>query len=448
MPALDTIAAFVAGLTADAIPGPAKVRAALALRDTIGTMVGGTQTSAARIASDVARRDHGDSALVGGGVASSGMAAFANGVAASALDFDDGHYRGGAIHPSSVLVATLLASAPPGATLDALLTAQVAGLEVAVRAASLLWPKHPDDDYHCTGTGAALGAAAAAAKLRGLDTDGIARAIAIAWAHAPMAAFQWPMLKESIGWSAATATTAVRLAEAGFMSFAGERRPPAPDVFPPTPFDRAKAMDDPFVDTWGTVFETANTYFKPFAACRYTHAAAGGLRDFMRTNSLAADDIRSIEVGTHRAAVFLDETRPPSLEHAQYSFPFVLAAIACHGAAGAGEISEDRLDDPAMLDFCDRVSVSHAADLDALYPAHYPAVLRITGNDGSRCDLMCEIAPGDSEAPMTSDELHDKFLGLVTLVLGEDESRDLATDLVAPSGAVADLVGRMQPRSR
>lgn len=446
MPALDAISAFVDELHGSGIPTSALTQAAAAFRDTLGTMLGGTATTAARIAAEVARRDVGQVALVAGGTSSSGMAAFANGVAASALDYDDGHYQGGAIHPSSVIVPTLLATVPQGMTIDELLVAHVAGVEVAIRAAFLLWPRHPDDDYHCTGTAATLGAAAAAAKLRGLDQDAIARAIATAWAHAPMATFQMPMVKESIGWSAASAVTAVNLAEAGFMSYRSDRRPPAPDVFPPTPFDRPGAMEDPFVDTWGSVFEAANTYFKPFAACRYTHSAAGGLRTFMSDEGLGAGDIESIEVGTHRSAVFFDDPRPPTLEHAQYSFQFVLSAIALHRAAGSREMSETRLNDEAMLSFCDRVSVSYAPDLDELYPAHYPARLVITGRDGSRSELLCAIAPGDSEAPLGADQLRAKFVELAAPSLGEAEATSFAADLDTPNGAVADLVARSLAR--
>ena len=442
MPALDAISTFVDTLDGPSIPTNALTQAASAFRDTLGTMLGGTATTSARIAAEVARRDVGPVALVAGGTSSSGMAAFANAVAASALDYDDGHYRGGAIHPASVIVPTLLATALPGVTMDEFLVAHVAGVEVAIRAAYLLWPRHPDGDYHCTGTAAAMGAAAAGAKVRGLDADGVARAIATAWAHAPMSAFQLPMVKEAIGWSAATAVTAVNLAEAGFMRYRSDHRPSAPDVFPPTPFDRPGAMQDPFVDTWGTVFEVANTYFKPFAACRYTHAAAGGLRTFMSEQGLGADDIESIEVGTFRSAVFLDNPRPPTLEHAQYSFQFVLAAIAVHGAAGSGEMSEARLDDEAMASFCDRTTVSYASDLDELYPARYPARLAIIGRDGSRSELLCEIAPGDSEVPLTADQLRTKFVELAAPSLGAAEATSFAADLDEPSGPVADLVAR------
>ena len=109
------------------------------------------------------------------------------------FDFDDGHYCGGAIHPASVIVPSLIAAVralDPTTKVSAqtFLTAQIAGYEIGLRAAHLLWPKHTLDDYHCTGTAATLGAAAAVAKLRGGNADAIARSIAIAWAlqHAVM----------------------------------------------------------------------------------------------------------------------------------------------------------------------------------------------------------------------------------------------------------------------
>lgn len=448
MPALDRISEFVAGLNSSVIPAAATAQAMMALRDTLGTMIGGAATTSARIAAGVARRHPGAVPLVSGGTASNSMGAFANAVAASALDYDDGHYRGGAIHPASVIVPTLLAAAPADATVHDVVVAHVAGLEVGIRAAHLLWPRHADDDYHCTGTAGAIAGAAAAAKIRGLGPEGIARCIAIAWAHSPMAAFQLPMLKEAIGWAAATAVTAADLAEAGYMRFPPGRRPALPDVFPPTPFDRPDAMTDPFVDTWGVVFETANTYFKPFAACRYTHAAADGLRSLMFEHGLVADDIRSIAVQTHRAAVFLDDPRPPTLEHAQYSFQFVLAAIALHGAAGAVEVSESRLHDDAMLSMCDRISVSYAPDLNALYPAHYPARIVVAVSNGSRVERLCEVAPGDSERPLDADQLRRKFIELAAPSLGEHDAAALAIDLERPTGPIAHLFARVTAGTR
>jgi 2-methylcitrate dehydratase PrpD len=312
-----TIATWAAGVRWQDIPADVQEHAKDDLRDLLSVMFGGAATTSAQIAARYARLSPGSVPLVAGGTAALPEAAFANGVAASALDFEDGHYLGGAIHPASVVGAAALASAPSHATVADLLTAQIVGFEVGLRAASLLWSKHPEDWYHCTGAAGAIGAAVASAHLRGLDADGMYRSIVIAWQHAPMSTFAIPMLKESIGWGAQTGAAAAQLAELGYMQLPDNYDPPMPDVMPTTPFDRAGIDRDPFVTSFGTVWEAGNTYFKQFAACRYTHAAAGGLRGMVEENGLTADDIAAIEVRTHEGAVFLAEQRPQTLEHAQ-----------------------------------------------------------------------------------------------------------------------------------
>ena len=397
---LDLLGEWVAALRWSDVPADVQHRAALTFRDTLGTMAGGARTVSGRIASEFAAAAPSDV-----------HSTFAAAVHASALDFDDGHYRGGAIHPASVVVPSLLvaagvnpAGAQPTAT-DEMLTAQVAGYEVGLRAAHLLWPKHPLDDYHCTGTAGAIAAAVAVAKLRGGDADQVRRAIAIAWAHAPMSTFQLPMVKESIGWSAATGRAAADLAAAGFMRLSRPSSSPIDATFTPTPFHRAGAMHDPFVASLGTVFEAGNTYFKPYAACRYTHTAARSVQAF----GVAANDVQAIEVHTHRGAVDLSDLRPASLDHAQYSFPFVLATMVLTGALGADELSDDALDDQARLALAARVSVHHDPALDAEYPAHYGARTVVRTTDGSVLEETRLVAPGDAADPMSDAELLVKY---------------------------------------
>lgn len=419
MTPLETLGQFAESLTWASIPEAARHRSFLALRDTLGTIIGGTSTSAGRIATAAAQRSGGTTPIVAtAACASPPLAAFATAVNASALDFDDGHYRGGAIHPGSVIVPCLLVAAhETEADLHDFLTAQIVGYEIGLRAAHLLWPRHQFDDYHCTGTAAALGGAAAVARLRGSDAGCIARAIAIAWAHAPMSTFQLPMVKESIGWSAATGVFAADLAAAGFMAMSRTGGSAMDATFVPTPFHRAGAMEDPFVASLGTVFETANTYFKPYAACRYTHTAIRSMQEVMAEHQLTATSIEAVEVYTHRAAINLSDQRPASLDHGQYSFPFVLAAVMCTGQAGAAEICESMLDDPARLTEAAKVTVHHDPEIDRHYPQHYGTRLAVRTVDGSLIERTRLVAPGDAEDPMSVDELTAKFAGLAEPLL-------------------------------
>lgn len=436
-----SIAGWAASVRWEDIPADVQEHAKDDMRDALSVMFGGASTTSAQIAARYARLTSGAVPLVAGGTAALPEAAFANGVAAAALDFEDGHYLGGAIHPGSVVGAAALASAPAGATVADLLTAQIVGFEVCLRAAALLWSKHPDDWYHCTGCAGAMGAAAAAAHLRRLDADGMYRAIVIAWQHAPMSTFAIPMLKESIGWGAQVGAAAGQLSELGYLKLPEGYEPPMPDVMPTTPFDRAGVDQNEYVTSYGTVWEAGNTYFKQFAACRYIHAAAAGLRGMAIEHGLTADGITSIEVGTHVGAVFLAEQQPQTLEHAQYSFPHVLAAVVIDGNAGAAEISEGRLNDPQRAALAARVTVAHAEALDLEYPAHYGSRLRVTTADGRAIEGVFLDAPGDAACPLTQDELQEKWRSTLALVVPEAIGVELLRGVGYPERQLADVVG-------
>ena len=434
---LDAMAQWATELTWDDLGADVQARAAQALSDTVSTMVGGTVTEAADIALDHAATSPGTSPLVGRGESSTpSSAAFGNGVAASALDFDDGHYLAGAIHPGSVIVPAVLALAGPQTRVQDALVAQVVGYEIGLRAAALLWPRHEGDHYHATGCAGALGAAAAGAKLLGLDADGIARAVTIAWAHAPMSTFGTPMVKESIGWGCSTGVAAAELARSGFM-----RRPesyvvPVNDVLPATPFHTREAADHPFVTSIGERYESLHTYFKSFAACRYTHAAAAGLGELITQHDIDPGDITSITVGTHRSALFLDEETPRTIESAQYSFPVVLASIALWGGASEREMAPDRLDAPDRLAFATRVHLEHDPELDDLSPARYPSRVEVVTADGTSVAGIFHDAPGDPGTSFGADELTTKWRQLLGGSLGATEVEGVLDGLSTPTATL------------
>lgn len=424
---LKKMAAWAANLEWEDIPGEIRERAKDALSDTVATMTAGVSTSSANIALTVAGRTSGDSPLAGRGKGSSPtMAAFANAVAASALDFDDGHYMAGAIHPGSVIVPAVLAASSESTTVRDALTAQIVGYEIGLRAAHRLWPKHDADHYHATGCAGAIGAAAAAAKIAAGNADEIERAVKIGWLHAPMATFGTPMVKESIGWGAATGVMAAELAAAGFMQLPDGYTVPKNDVLHETPFHEPGADTDPFIGSIGEVYETGNTYFKSFAACRYTHAAGAGFQSLLAEHSITSDQIVRVRVGTHEAATFLDELRPGTIDSAQYSFPFVIATLAISGAVGAKEMDASRLDEPSRLAFAEKVRLEHDADLDQYYPARYPSRVTVETADGKTVSGVYLDAPGDPGTSFGSAELELKWLDLLSPHVGDEAAGILA----------------------
>jgi 2-methylcitrate dehydratase PrpD len=433
------VAEVVGSLTWETLPEAVRHRARLALRDTLGVMLAGRHTDAARTAARACRLDGGSGpveVLAAGARGGRITAALANAVAASSLDFDDGHVLGGSIHPGAAIVPALLScGAGEDLTVAHFLEALVVGYEVAIRAGYLLWPPDRSHQAHLAGTPAAIGGAVACAKLLGLPADGIRRALEIGWAHAPIARLQFPMVKESLGWASAAAVGSALLASSGFKSGPSEAAPFGQGQHPPTGFDLPTAGDEQFVTSLGTIWEIENTYFKPYAACRFTHTAADAILRLFADRAPAAPEILEIVVRTHREAVYLGGRRPTTIEEAQYSFPWVIAAVALDGCVGPAQMGKERLADAALLDLAARVRVAHDPELDGAYPLAYPS--RVTVSLRGDRTLACEVrtALGAPDHPMSERQLEEKFMGLAE------------PELAARARLLSDLVmdGEAQP---
>ena len=434
-------ATFADGIRWSSLPQPVQHRARLAFRDALGTMVAGCRTAAARAAADASRSDGSSGpveVLATRRRAGRVGAALANAVAASSLDFDDGHVLGGSIHPGAAIVPALLAAgAHRQRTIKQALEGLVAAYEVAIRAGYVLWPEDRSYQAHLAGTAAAIGGAVGCAKLIGLSADGQLRALEIGWAHAPLARLQFPMVKESLGWAAATSVGASLLAEAGFKRRRSADIPPfAQEVHPPTGFDVPGVGDRGFVGDLGRRWEIENTYFKPYAACRFTHSAADAVKQVWPADR-STDDIERIVVSTHREAAYLDGQRPSTIEEAQYSFPWVVAAILLDGEVGPMQMNEERLADDAMMAMAQRVTVAHDPALDLAYPGAYPSRVAVHLASGETLERQVDVPLGAPEHPMSDPQLEAKFQSLVAPILpghaselselimdGEDEPLD------------------------
>ena len=401
------VADFAVGVAWDAVPEDVRNRTRLLFADTIGVTLAGSRTQSA---SAVATSLGAPEAAGSFSVASRAMQLA---TAASALDFDDGHVWGGGIHPSGVVVSAVVAAAHGRAlTAGQLLCAQLVGYEVAVRAGRLLYPSGSGHTYHCAGTAGCLGAAVAVARILGADAEVTRRALEIASAYAPMSTFALPMVKESMGWGALTSVVAAKLAVGGFNSYPGGGRPGGgPTAFgPPTPFDGAGAGMEPDVDSLGSRWQILTGYVKPYASCRFTHAPADGLLQIMAEHALESDEIESVKVRTHEASAGLDELDPPTLEHAQYSIPFVLGTVLVSGSGGVVALGEGTLGDERVLARARDVLVEHEPALDQHYPAAYPAEVIVTCVDGRTFrDLRTDIR-GEPALPMSETDLLDKFV--------------------------------------
>src|SRR5712691_13483703 len=181
------LAEQVSSVTYDELPEPVRTLARQCVLDYFGVALAGADDPLVAILIDELAE--------AGGAAQAGIigrqarlpalsAALVNGAIGHALDYDDVNLAMPG-HPSVAILPGLLALAEARQSSGReVIAAFVAGYETACRIGSALRPGHYDLGFHATGTVGAFGAAAACARLIGLDAAATAQALGIAGTQA------------------------------------------------------------------------------------------------------------------------------------------------------------------------------------------------------------------------------------------------------------------------
>lgn len=423
-----TIAAELGDFAANApaaLPAPVQARAATMVLDLLAAAAGGYDTTLAQTARGAAPDLFGPgqgSVWFGDPGLSWIGAAYANSSAASALDIDDGH-RGAAGHAGAAVIPAALAAAE---LVDAgwgdTLAAIVLGYDIALRIAAARRIERLD--RFTSGPWAGYGAAAAAGRLLGLDPAQMTQAIAITGAEAPanlavgMSESFGSSVKEGIAWATVTGLGAVIRARHGGTG--------PEDMFEsPDWFDR-EALLGGLGDRW----LIQETYLKPYACCRYIHAALDAIGDMVRRDR----PIDRLTLYVFREGLKLPNSpAPATLEQAQYSYPFCCALAALRGPEALLPMREAHLRDPEVLALAARVDLVAAPEFDGQFPAGTPARVVLDQGQGP-VERIVTHPLGDVANPMSRAQLHAKFLHFTAGHLTPDRQQGLI-------GAVETLQG-------
>src|SRR5205807_8385198 len=177
-----TLAAQASTVTYDALPEPVRELARQCVLDYFGVALAGTDDPLAHILlAELAEAGGAEQASIIGHKAKlpALSAALVNGAIGHALDYDDVNLAMPG-HPSVAILPALIALAEARQSSGReVIAAFVAGYETACRIGSALRPGHYNLGFHATGTVGAFGAAAACARLLGLDAEATARALGI-----------------------------------------------------------------------------------------------------------------------------------------------------------------------------------------------------------------------------------------------------------------------------
>lgn len=231
-----TLAAFAAD--ASGMPDDVMAEARRLMLDTLGCILGGWTTAKGRLAAELVADLGGapQAAIFGSPLrVSADHACFATAELANALDADAGFLNVAHVaHVAPIVLPAVLATGEAaGANGRQVLEAAIVGLEIAGRLALAMSPMREGHDGTrpryvvgpVVGYGyAALGAAAGAGRLRGLDAGRMANAMGLAAYYCPVpSVLKWlrttpfSMVKYApMGWTAQAGVTAALLAAKGY----------------------------------------------------------------------------------------------------------------------------------------------------------------------------------------------------------------------------------------
>lgn len=362
-------------------------------------------------------------------------AAWANSAAASILDIDDGNRlaRG---HPgAAVIPAAFAVGQETGASLDQIINAVVIGYEVGVTVGGARLV------YGNTGTWASYAVVATAAALRGTHPDITEHALAIAGESAPNQMFasavaQVPPpegsdVKEGIPWSVVTGLMSLGLAEGGHTG-------------PRNILDSSNHYRFAANLNLGGELHICRTYLKLYACCRHVHAPLDALLSTMSLHGIEGRDIDLIEVETYSGALRIsNKANPLNLTDIQYSIPYCMGLVALIGRETLLPLTVDALGRDDVQALAEKVTLHHANEFDASFPAKTLAKVTIFA-EGKRFVSDVTAPRGEASDPLSWEEIRAKFKALLRRVANHATS-DALLEAVKnmQAGNMSDLMTKL-----
>lgn len=410
------IANYVVNTRYEDIPPDAIEAAKKSLLDTVGVMLAASgMEPAVRGVADIVREFGGNpecSVLGFGGRAPVNMAAFANGVMAHALDFDDQTPWGA--HPDSSIVPSVLAMAQRkgGISGRRLLAAIAIGQDLFVRLrCNVGWRQ----DWNLSSVVGAFSATAAASYVQGLNREQVAHALGIASMQSSgtmevIFGIGSDLRGMYAGFTAQGVVMATLLAEKGITGIKDlfEGKAGIFKVYFDGKYERAKMLEG-----LGKQYLGASMLYKAWPAVGNVHTYIHATIELMKEHNLNAGDIEEIRafVGdfSQRMCTPLDVRRAPAtLVDAKFSLPFCVALAAVRGQIRIADFSAAALKNPEVLAMAQKVVPVEDSNLDWKFKLP-DGRIEILTKDGRRIERIGDNVPGSPESPMTWDGLFAKF---------------------------------------
>ncbi|MFQ5682578.1 MAG: MmgE/PrpD family protein [Candidatus Binatia bacterium] len=418
------IAEFVVGTNYGALPAGALETAKTALIDCVGVALAGSKEVSAKICSRMVQQEsaRGESTVFGQGFKSSPvMAAFANGTAAHALDYDHSFYLMG--QPTSGLIPAILTLGESiGANGRDVLEAYVLGFEVTAKLAASM-PDHSNKGgWHSPGTLGSLGATVSCSKLLRLDAGKIQMALGIVSSMASGIIGNFGTMTKPLhaGLAARNGVLAAQLAQAGYTA-----NPEALETG--MGFFEIYCRNLPVVPaalgTLGASYALIEKgiKIKPYPCGGLTHAAIDAVLEIRAQEGLTPEMIESIKVDVTRHTYNRIAFRIPSTGlQGKFSMPYVLARAMTDGKVSLDTFTDDAVREHRILELAAKVHMTVDPGLRESGAGSRPCRVAIRLNNGTSFSRDVDHPRGSPEILLSPAELRAKFVECATRAISKE----------------------------
>jgi len=424
------VVAFTKDLQLKDLPPKVIEHAKLVLLDTIGAMLAASNTKyrAGRILTDFVKSLGGtpEATLIGQGFRSSCInAAIVNGTFGYYCDIE-AHHPAAVVHPAATMVPTCLAIAErEKANGSELLMAVILGTEFDCRVSMALDPRVLyTQGFHPSAIAGTIGAALAAGRLLGLNTEQFHTALGLAGQQtAGLLAWKEDFSENSRpfihGIAARNGMTAALLAKLGFGA--------PPDIFEGR-YNIFRAFAQGNLDNLailtgdlGRRFAIMQLAFKQYSCCAFLHPGLDALISIMADNRLKSADLEKITLRFPKNGTELID----GTELLSHSAQYILPIGATDGQVMIDDILYDRRSEPEIKRLVANTSIEGDAALDAEYPQKYTSVVEIRATNGRQFSKRVDYAAGTPENPFSLEDIHQKFFKLSRPIVDDSTAKEI-----------------------
>ena len=419
----DYVAGFVVATKAGDIPKDVAHLGKRSVLDGIGLALAGAASECGHIAqrylSALGIASQEGSTVIGSNVRlPARFAAFANGLAIHADDYDDTQLAvakdrvyGLLTHPTAPALPPVLALAERArASGSALMLAYQVGVEVECKVAEAILPRHYQHGFHSTATCGSIGAAAGAAKLLGLDREATRRALSIG-------ATQAGGLRENFGTmtkpfhAGRAAENGVIAAEIAALGFTASPNGLEAD----RGFFRAagggyspEMIDGKLGDPW--TFHFPGVSIKPHPSGSLTHPGMAVMMELIVKNDIRPERVKRVAVGTnHNMPNALIHHRPKNELQAKFSMEFCMAILLLERKGGLEQFTDEVVNRPDVQAMIQKVEFAVHPEAEAAGFDKMTTIIEIELDDGKVIKGQADFGKGSPANPMSDDELAEKF---------------------------------------